>query len=64
VSETEGAEVWRLLRERCADLVEWRRSDHGAEQSRMEREQLERQREKSGGGNHFQSPMIGVNALL
>ena len=44
VTEAEGAEGWRLLRELCADVVELRRGDHSAERLRLEREELEFER--------------------
>ena len=40
VTQAEGAEGWRLLRELCADVVELRRGDHSAERLRLEHEQL------------------------
>jgi hypothetical protein len=46
VTEAEGPEGWRLLRELCGDLVELRRGDHSAERLRLEREQLELDRQR------------------
>ena len=50
VAETEGPEGWRLLRELCADVVELRRGDHSAERLRLEREELEFERNATGNG--------------
>ncbi len=46
VTQAEGVEGWRALRELCADIVELRRGDHSAERLRLEREQFEFARER------------------
>jgi hypothetical protein len=38
LSETDGDEGWRLLRETCADVVQLRRGDHSAQRLLLERE--------------------------
>jgi len=47
VTQAEGAEGWRLLRELCADIVELRRGDHSAARLKIEQERLERECEKT-----------------
>jgi hypothetical protein len=47
VAGAESAEGWRLLRELCADVVELRRGDHHAARLRIERERLDRERERT-----------------
>ncbi len=40
LTETDGAEGWRMLRELCADVVELRRGDHSAQRLVLERERV------------------------
>ena len=46
LSQCQGQEGWRLLREFCADVVRLRRGDHSAQRLRLEREQLELHRQR------------------
>ena len=46
VSQGQGREGWRPLREFCADVVELRRRGHSAQRLRLEREQLEFHRQR------------------
>src|SRR6266542_3971499 len=47
VAETGGREGWRLLREKCGDVVELRKGDHSAERLRIDRQRLELEKAKS-----------------
>jgi hypothetical protein len=52
VTQAEGADGWRALPDVCTDAVELRRGDHCAERLRLEREQLDRERQRERGKTH------------
>ncbi len=62
LSETDGPEGWRLLREMCHDIVELRRGDHSARRIEIERERVAA--ETPGADRRFKRDVIkGLETL-